>query len=247
MTSLVCTSCGVTVVPSPEAATNVCAECGNQVVETSTTPPALPIANENDAGAQENEGDTSSKIEPRRKVPGRIPRPPGRSARDAAKRYIVGERRNNVARAGKYILWVSIGFLVFGTIFGLMTKSNADKARSELSILDPKLEVVHPISKNAVTVADLLEEIDTEVRFVFITNYVLSVIMLGLYFWGRKKPLPAMITAVAVYGVVILINAISDPKTIVQGALLKILFFMAMFAGIKACLSQEAEKRASAR
>ena len=72
---------------------------------------------------------------------------------------------------------------------------------------------------------------------------ILSGIMIGLFFWGRKAPLPAIITALCVYLVVIVVNAVIDPSTIVQGIVLKVFFFLAMIAGIKAALVEQAMQR----
>lgn len=71
---------------------------------------------------------------------------------------------------------------------------------------------------------------------VLVLNWFLASIMLGLWFWAKKAPLPAIIVAAGVYGVVIVINTIVDPKSISQGIAIKVMTIMFFFNGIKSAL-----------
>jgi hypothetical protein len=72
---------------------------------------------------------------------------------------------------------------------------------------------------------------------VLLTNAVLAAVMAGLALWSRRSPLPAVIVATATYAVVIVFNAIMDPKTIGQGIFVKIIVIGLFVKGIKAALT----------
>jgi hypothetical protein len=62
--------------------------------------------------------------------------------------------------------------------------------------------------------------------------------MAGLYFWGRRSPLPAVLVAAGTYLAVQVVSAIVDPATIGQGIVLKILIVAMLYRGIKAGFQQ---------
>ena len=151
-------------------------------------------------------------------------------------RVLSKEEKQKIRKASKWILAISILFVVFGTFFGFMQKSNAKDAKKNLAQFDDSYVWEAPIYGKEYTVGELRAQIDNEVVLVFVTNYFLAIVMFGLYLWARTSPFPAMITALCVYLVVIVLNAVIDPKTIIQGIIIKIIFISALIAGIKASL-----------
>lgn len=147
------------------------------------------------------------------------------------------EEQKKINRAAKWILALSILFIIFGTIFGFMQKSEAEKAKNNLAQFEDSFVIDEPINGKKYTVGELKDKIDQEVLWVFLTNYFLAVVMFGLYRWAKKSPFPAIVTALCVYLAVIVLNAIIDPLTIVQGIIIKIIFISALIAGIKSSLA----------
>jgi hypothetical protein len=86
----------------------------------------------------------------------------------------------------------------------------------------------------------------SETRAVFITNYVLALVMLGLWWWSRRSPMPAMVSALCVFLVVIAANAIVDPATLYHGIIIKILFIAVLIAGIRAAAASPRENESTA-
>jgi predicted RNA-binding Zn-ribbon protein involved in translation (DUF1610 family) len=146
------------------------------------------------------------------------------------------ETKKAITTAAKWILAVSIMFVIFGTIIGFVQKSQASKAMENLAQYGDSEVLQLPNVDNEYTVAELKAKIDQEVIFVFLSNYFLALVMFGLYLWARRSPFPAMITALCVYLAVMVLSAIVDPKTLVQGIVIKIIFIGALIAGIKASL-----------
>ena len=56
----------------------------------------------------------------------------------------------------------------------------------------------------------------------------------GLWWWSRSRPLPAAITGLVVFLTLHLIAAVVDPKSIVQGILIKIIVVVLLVSAIQA-------------
>jgi len=72
----------------------------------------------------------------------------------------------------------------------------------------------------------------TEDVGVLIVNTILSAIYLVLAFWSQKKPFAAILSALFLYVTVIVLNAIEEPLTLVQGILFKIIIFSFLIKGL---------------
>lgn len=142
-----------------------------------------------------------------------------------------------IRKAANWILAISILFTVFGTGYGIYQNIQANKAKENLARFEDTQVLQTPINSKYYTVGELRAQIDKEVLFVFLTNYFLAAVMFVLYWWARRTPFPAMVTALCVYLTVIVLNAIIEPLTLAQGIVIKIIFIGAIIAGIKASLA----------
>jgi hypothetical protein len=143
------------------------------------------------------------------------------------------EQRVREATGGMRI--ISVLFLVFGTIMYFVTKSQDAEALARLAGRDATATL--DISGVTYTVADLRQRLNAEPSGVLITNMMLAAVMAGLAVWGKRAPLPAILIATATYAVVMVTNAISDPATIGQGIIVKIVIIAIFARGIKAALA----------
>ena len=160
-------------------------------------------------------------------------------------RYVQDHRQGKVAKASKMLLVLSILFVIGGTIFGLMNRSEAEKARAQIAQLDPSQTLT--VEGKTYTIPELQKEIDREVMMVFVINYFLAVVMFGLFLWSRKAALPAMVTGLCVYLAVIVLSAAIEPKSLMQGILIKIIAIVVLVSGIKAALQERDERSGGAR
>ena len=154
------------------------------------------------------------------------------------------EQKKVIRKSSNWILFLSISFVVFGTIFGFMNKSEADKAKANIAHFDSEMTIPTPIKGKTYTVGELRTALDKEVTFLFATNYFLGLIMFGLYFWSKKNPFAAMVTALTVYLSVIVLSAIIDPHSIYQGIIIKIFVITALINGIKVSINSRQIKTA---
>jgi len=146
------------------------------------------------------------------------------------------EDKHKIRKASNWILAISILFVIFGTIFGFQQISVAEDAKKNLAQYDDSQVWDTPVNGKEYTVGELRDQIDLETIVFFGTNYFLAFGMFGIYLWSKRSPFPAMITALCLYLSIIVLNAIIDPSTIIQGIIIKVIFFSAILSGIKTSL-----------
>ncbi len=64
------------------------------------------------------------------------------------------------------------------------------------------------------------------------TGLILGGLFVGLYFIGIQRPMLALIAGLSIYGILILLDAIVDPVTIIKGIVLKVIFIILLIKGI---------------
>jgi predicted nucleic acid-binding Zn ribbon protein len=156
-----------------------------------------------------------------------------------SRELLAKERELNVLKreskkSARIIIILAILFAVFGTLLGFLGRTEANKAKA--MIANMKETDTLPVNGKVYTIKELRKKLDMEVYVIFGTNYLLSIIMFGLYVWARRNLFPAIISAFCIYMAVIAGNAFIDPKTLVTGILFKIIFIMLFIAGIKKAL-----------
>ena len=72
---------------------------------------------------------------------------------------------------------------------------------------------------------------------------VISFIFVALGAWSRKKPLAALISGAALYGIVIILAAIANPLSIISGIIWKIIIIGAFIKGIQAAIEADKIKK----
>jgi hypothetical protein len=172
------------------------------------------------------------------------PPAPARADNPAAhfgRSLVEGDRTRRIRRASRWLAITAVLFAAFGTIYGLQARSQAGEAHAQLAQFDPAESV--ELEGEVFTVPELARQIDREVVLVFGVNYFLALVMLGLFFWSRRTPFPAMVTGLCVYLGVIVLSAVYEPKTLTQGIIVKAIFIAALIAGIKAALAERDAQR----
>ena len=78
---------------------------------------------------------------------------------------------------------------------------------------------------------------------VLITNLILAMIFLALGGYSKKKPLACIISGLCLYAIIVILNAIVDPITIVSGIFFKIIVIGFLINGLKSALEIEKIKK----
>ncbi|MBW4889504.1 hypothetical protein KXQ82_07250 [Mucilaginibacter sp. HMF5004] len=72
---------------------------------------------------------------------------------------------------------------------------------------------------------------------------IISLIFVALGAWSRKKPLAALISGAALYGIVLILGAIENPLSIISGIIWKVIIIGAFIKGIKAAIEADKLKK----
>lgn len=164
-----------------------------------------------------------------------------REAQLRRRRSARADNQRKISKAGRWLLLLGILFAVAGTMHGFSARQEAQRVQASLATL-PRDKVVEVKGKE-ISIADLRQQIDAEVTMAFAIDYLLGTIMLGLFVWAQRSPFPAMLTGLCVFLVLLVVNTVIDPSTLVQGLLLKALVIGGLTAGMSAALSERAAKR----
>ncbi len=144
-------------------------------------------------------------------------------------------KQGKVQDATKAIKILAVLFAVSGTILFLLQRGQVKEAMDNLARF-ADAEVLAPIDGVTYTAGDLRARVQWEAWGVLVVNGILAVLMAFLAWWGKRKPLPAILVATAAYAVVLIGSAVADPKTIAQGFIVKIIIVSVLVKGIRAAL-----------
>lgn len=78
---------------------------------------------------------------------------------------------------------------------------------------------------------------------VLLINFIVAGIYVGLGYWSRLQPLPAILAGLILYTVVTILNAMSDPNMIWRGILVKILVFVFLIKGLTSAYQAQRIKK----
>jgi predicted nucleic acid-binding Zn ribbon protein len=78
---------------------------------------------------------------------------------------------------------------------------------------------------------------------VLLINVIIAVIFAAIGFWCMRKPLAAIITGASFYALIVILNAVSNPLTILSGIIFKIFIVGCFIRGIKSALEAEKLKK----
>jgi hypothetical protein len=156
-------------------------------------------------------------------------------------------RERDLHQAAGVIKWLAFLFIFFGFLEGVLQQRAADR---ELAAIPAEARDDDPLPLSDGTVVSVREFRDQQALLVTLSyaiNFTLAGIMFALYLWALRAPLPANITALCVYLVVLLLAALVDPRDLLRGALMKVICIGFLLRGIQAALAERAASAAAAR
>lgn len=152
------------------------------------------------------------------------------------------ERKRALRSASNIILVIGLLFVLGGLITGFSTRSTLEPEYTK--IVDLAEDELLLVEGDVITVAERRAQLDLIVRLAFGVYFLLAAIMLGLYFWSRRSPFPAILTALCVYLAVHALVAMVDPTTLFAGLPIKIVFIVALVMGVKVALRERTARLA---
>jgi hypothetical protein len=67
---------------------------------------------------------------------------------------------------------------------------------------------------------------------VIASSIFVALIFIALAFWTSRKPFDAIITGLIVYSALIILNAVLDPATIINGIILKVVIYVLLISAL---------------
>lgn len=148
------------------------------------------------------------------------------------------ERDARIGRARKWLFWISLITLVTGFIFYAMAKDDVekqiDKAEQQIAGMDPEVRDNLMKQQTGMTWEEAKAHDRGQVTLLLVINIGLAGVYLGMWYWAKRNPLGATVTALLLFITVIVVNGALDPKSIPQGFLVKIFFTAALAKAIGA-------------
>lgn len=143
-------------------------------------------------------------------------------------------RQVRAARQG--IVTLAVLFAAAGVIMYFLAKSESDSTLVTLRAFPSDMTYPELINGESLTIAEVRSMVEREPLEILGLNLLLAAIMSGIWVWGRRAALPAILAALAVFVTVHVANALVDPASIVQGLAVKIIGTVVLVRGVRAGL-----------
>lgn len=144
--------------------------------------------------------------------------------------------RHSVQGATTAIRVLAALFAIFGVVMFFVMRGPTEAALENLAQFEEH-EILEPIDGVTYTAGELRQRVVWERRGVLVVNLILATLMLVLAWWSKRRPLPAILIATAIFVVVQIAGAIVDPRTLVQGLIVKVIVIVVLVRGIKGAIS----------
>lgn len=148
------------------------------------------------------------------------------------------ERDRRIGRARKWLFWISVITLVSGLVFYAIGKDTCeDQLRSvehQLAGMDPGVRDSLLVERTGMTWDQVKAHDRGLVTLLLVINIGLAAVYLGMWFWAKRNPLGASVTALLLFITVIVVNGVYEPSSFAQGFLVKIFFILALAKAISA-------------
>lgn len=145
---------------------------------------------------------------------------------------------NKLASARKWLLAVSIITLLSGFLFHFLNKQEVEsdirKAEMQLSHLSDAQRDEAAQHELGMTWEEAKAHDRGMVNMLLAVNIGLAIAYFAMWIWARKNPYAASITALLLFITTILVSAVLEPTTLVQGVIVKVFFIIALSRAISA-------------
>ena len=144
--------------------------------------------------------------------------------------------KHSVQGATSAIWLLAALFAIFGVVMFFLLEGTTQAALTNLAQFADD-EILEPINGVTYTAGELRTQVIWEQRGVLVVNLMLAAIMVVLAWWSKQRALPAILVATAIFVVVQVAGAIVDPKTLMQGLVVKAFVIVVLVKGIKGAIS----------
>lgn len=143
-----------------------------------------------------------------------------------------------VSSARKLLLAISILTVLSGLFFYAIQSSKVEDEIREAEQVTADMDAAERDAlmkqETGMTFAEAIAHDRGQVKLLLLVNLVLGGIYVGLWRWAKSNPFMAAVTALILFLGVHVISAVVEPKTLVQGVIIKILFTVGLIHAVKA-------------
>lgn len=191
-------------------------------------------------------------------APPPIPVPPKRTNFRAR---IETSRRNNVKKAGLFVLLVAFLQLTLGLYTGYQKNQECEQVRARLATMDPdtelELETQRPTFSRrrlfrdaasekvtvTVTAGELRRTLAVVGKIAVLLPVLLGLAFLACFVWARSQPWHALLAALGLFCLAVAVSLVFESNSLLHGLLLKVVTLVMLLGGIRdaAALKRNAE------
>lgn len=166
-------------------------------------------------------------------------------------------RRHAKARRGRKLAWAAIILLVLGVLYtvvglvGVIVQPGSaliDASRQILVAEYGEDGIIELDNGETLTVDEYTEQYLNQARTLMLVAWTitlaLGLIYIGLFFWARVNPLPAMVTGLCIFLVSVAAGALVDPSSLLS--VFKIVVLLVLIVGVRAALNERAAREQDA-
>jgi hypothetical protein len=143
-----------------------------------------------------------------------------------------------INKARKWLLGIAILTCLFGIGLYFVNMQEVDRQVREAKgqLIGMSAEQIDAAYQRVVgmTFQEAIDHDRGMVRMLLFVNLGLTAAYVFLWWWAKRKPLPATVIALMLFITLHVVNAVIDPKTLGQGILVKILFTLALARAVGA-------------
>ncbi|HJP63349.1 MAG TPA: hypothetical protein VJ844_07890 [Mucilaginibacter sp.] len=88
-----------------------------------------------------------------------------------------------------------------------------------------------------------LKKDDDDVLAYVLPNFILAIVFVALGGYTKKKPLACLISGFSLYIIVLILNAVNSPATLIQGIIVKVIIIGFLVRGIKSAIEVDRIKK----
>ena len=152
--------------------------------------------------------------------------------------------------AGQIAGWVIVVIVAFiglgicaliGVVFWAIAKSDCE---DQIRSAEAQVSMMTSEARDAVRMPDGTTWQQTKahargmVTLLLLINIGLAGVYLGVWFWAKRNPLRATVTALVLFVGTIVVNGVYEPSSLYQGFIVKIFFILALAKAISAALEE---------
>jgi hypothetical protein len=180
-------------------------------------------------------------------------------------RFLERDEGRRLTRASICLLIAAALFVLSGAVevLGIVSdKRQVEEARRVIAASDharevasrpwsrgmPPPEELHnvPTREGVAKAKAIVAELGSSpsVEWTVAVSLGLAGFMVVLFLWSRRSPLPAMMTALAAYLALFILQVVLDPDSVLHGVVWKLAFVITLISGIAAALDRGAREEA---